>query len=108
MNDNGFSLISGEDTSKTIASRTANDGVGLIPISVYDAVAVESPHGMISVVAPILSEQAPIFSAYSSNDECVSSKRQAMLPLTNEKSRKDDGTSGIPLFKTKAISSQSV
>ena len=74
MNDNGFSPLSGEDTSKTIASRTANDRVGLIPLRVYDAVAVESPHGMISVVAPTLSEHAPIFSAYLSNDECVASK----------------------------------
>ena len=85
MNDTSFSPLSHEDTSKSIALRTANDRVGLIPLRVDDASAVESPHGMISVVAPTLSGHAPIFLA---NNACDSSMRQALLPLTNEKSHK--------------------
>ena len=59
-----------------------------------DASAVESPHGMISVVAPTLSEHAPIFLPYSANNACDSSIRQALLPHTNEKSHNYEDTSG--------------
>ena len=94
MNDTSFSPFSDPDTSKSIASRTANDRVGLIPLRVDDAFAVESPHGIISVVAPTLSGHAPIFLPYCASNACDSSMRQALLPLANEKSHKYEDTSG--------------
>ena len=94
MNDTSFSPFSDPDTSKSIASRTANDRVGLIPLRVDDAFAVESPHGIMSVVAPTLSGHAPIFLPYSASNACDSSMRQALLPLANEKSHKYEDTSG--------------
>ena len=91
LNDTSFSPLSDQDTNKSIASRTGNDRVCLIPLRVDDAFAVESLHGMISVVALTLSGDAPIFLPYSANNASDSSK---LPPLTNEKSHKYQGTSG--------------